>query len=50
MFSQSRRVDLPKMPVLGYWEAWMWVSGVVRNGCQDRQNTDAAAVVKIYLL
>jgi hypothetical protein len=27
LFSQSRRVDFPKMPALGYWEAWMCVSG-----------------------
>ena len=27
LFSQSRRVEVPKTPALGYCEAWMWVSG-----------------------
>ncbi len=33
MFSQSMRVVLPKMPALGYWEAWMCVS-VLPERCQ----------------
>ena len=31
VFSQSRRVVLPKMPTLGYWEAWIWVSILLKN-------------------
>ena len=34
MFNQSSRVLLPKMPALGYWGAWIWVSvlaGVVNK-------------------
>lgn len=27
--SQDMRVVLPKMPALGYWEAWMCVSSAV---------------------
>lgn len=36
VLSQSRRVDLPKMPALGYWEAWMWVSGGWLVGARRR--------------
>jgi hypothetical protein len=50
--SQSSKVDLPKMPALGYCEAWMWVSmnpgkkkplsGAVMTGA-SRPNLETAA-------